>query len=224
MASRRLEHDAQQALADLCQAYWFPVYAYVRRRTPDLHEAQDLTQEFFTRLVERNTLSTARQEGGRFRNFLLATLQNFLTNEWKRARAAKRGGKRSHLSLDLDSAEARYALEPSHSMTAERLFEQQWVLTLLARVLQRLEAEAKHGRKAEQFRTLKPFLQGQADTGDYGQAAVKLGTTEVAVRQLVHRLRKQYRAILRDEVSQTVADASEIDQELRRLFECITAK
>jgi DNA-directed RNA polymerase specialized sigma24 family protein len=162
-AGRPAQPAADQALAALCQAYWYPLYAYVRRRTADMHAAQDLTQEFFTRLLEKDFLAHADPERGRFRAFLLTALKNFLASEGDRARAVKRGGGRPILTLDFVAGESRYRLERADSQTAERLYERQWALALLDRVLGLLRAEYAAAGKEERFDRLKPFLGGQRD-------------------------------------------------------------
>jgi RNA polymerase sigma factor (sigma-70 family) len=209
---------ARQALAELCERYWYPLYAYVRRRTPDVHEAQDLTQAFFAHLLDRKAVAVADRERGRFRSFLLASLRNFLANEHERAAAAKRGGGRPVVSLDFDEGESRLKLEPVDELTPERLFERQWTLTLLDDVVRRLEAELTSAGKGDQFRVLKPFLAGPSNDQPYGSAAAELGMTEEAVRQAVHRLRKRYRELLRAAVAETLDASEDVDDEIQRLI------
>jgi RNA polymerase sigma factor (sigma-70 family) len=209
---------AGAALAELCQRYWYPLYAYVRRRVRDVSEAQDLTQEFFTRLLEKNTLAAASRERGRFRSFLLAAMNNFLLNEWDKAKAQKRGGGRAPISLALDTAESRLNLEPAHDLTPENLYERQWALTLLELVVERLEAEFAAAGKARQFVLLKPALTGSRAAIDYSAVAAALGVSEESARQSAHRLRRRYRELLREELAQTLADPSEVDDEIRALF------
>jgi len=210
--------EADAALAQLCQRYWYPLYAYVRRRVRDVSEAQDLTQEFFARLLEKNVIAAASRERGRFRSFLLAAMKNFLTNEWDKAKAVKRGGGRSPISLELDVAESKLTLEPAHDLTPERLYERQWALVLLELVVARLEAEFAAAGKSRQFEALKPALTGDRAAVDYAAAARDLGMSEDAARQAAHRMRRRYREILRDELAQTVGDPKEIDDEIRDLF------
>lgn len=217
-AGRRAQPDADQALASLCQSYWFPLYAYVRRRTADVHEAQDLVQGFFTRLLEKDLLAVADPERGRFRAFLLTALKHFLANEWSKEQAQKRGGGQVALALDFDSGESRYSLEPAHDLTAERLYEKQWVLTLLDRVLASLRAECQAAGKEAQFQLLKPFLGGGRGEGSYAAVARDLGMTEGAVKTAAHRLRQRYRELLRSELAQTVAHPADVDDEIRYLF------
>jgi RNA polymerase sigma-70 factor (ECF subfamily) len=207
-----------EALASLCAAYWYPIYAFVRRRGYAREEAEDLTQDFFARMLEHDTLAKARRERGRFRSFLLASVTNFLTNEWDRGRAQKRGGACVTLSLDFQSGEERYNREPSHRLTPEALFEQQWALAVLEHVLARLRLEhARKGHEA-QFDRLKPFLTGDQDTGAYHQSAIDLNTSEAAVRTAVHRLRRHYAELLRQEIAATLADPGEVDGEIHSLL------
>jgi RNA polymerase sigma factor (sigma-70 family) len=210
--------EAAAALAELCQRYWYPLYAYVRRRVGDVSEAQDLTQEFFVRLLEKNTLAAASRDRGRFRAFLLGAIKNFLANEWDRAKALKRGGGRPPISLALDTAESKLSLEPAHDITPEKLYERQWALTLLELVVERIEAEYSAADKSRQFALLKPALTGNRAAIDYTAAAAALEMSEDAVRQAAHRLRRRYREILREELLQTVADPTEVDDEIRSLF------
>ena len=221
--------DGVAALADLCRAYWFPLYAFIRKRSRDGHEAQDLTQSFFARLLEKDFLDDVQPERGRFRAFLLAAVRHFVANEWDKQRAAKRGGGRWQQSLDAaafdwESGESRYLTDPSHDLTAERLFERQWALALLERVLNRLRDEHQAAGKLGQFETLQPFLSLARDSANYDEAAQQLDTTEAAARVAAHRLRKRYRQLLRDEIAHTVATSDEIDDEIRHLFEVLAAR
>lgn len=213
---------AAEAMAELCRVYWYPLYAYVRRRGYDVHEAEDLTQEFFLRLLAKNYLAAADREKGKFRAFLLASLKHFLANEWDRAEAQKRGGGQVILGLDTLSAESRYRLEPWHDLTPEKLFERQWALTVLDQVLGRLGAESHvlDGRQAV-FDRLKQFLTGSHRSASYAEVAAELEMTEGAVKVAVHRLRRRYRQLLRDEIAQTVAGPEEIDDEIRYLLSCL---
>ncbi len=220
-AKERGNTSAEAALAELCQRYWYPLYAYVRRRVGNVAEAQDLTQEFFARLLGKNVLAAASQERGRFRSFLLTAMKNFLANEWDKAKAAKRGGGRRTLPLVFDTAESRLSLEPAHDLTPERLYERQWALTLLELVVDRLEREFAAASKQAQFTALKPAIAGSQVALDYAAAASQLGMTEDAVRQAAHRLRRRYRELLRDELARTVADPADVDDEIRSLFETL---
>jgi RNA polymerase sigma factor (sigma-70 family) len=220
--------DAQEALADLCRAYWYPLYALIRRRSRDGHQAQDLTQEFFARLLEKDFLCGVDPARGRFRAFLLAAVKHFLANEWDKENAAKRGGGRrilslDGLSLDWNSGESRFLTEPSHELTPERLFERQWAIALLDRVLGRLRDEYVDAEKLAQFEVLQPFLSLDRQTANYTDAATRLDSTESAVRVAAHRLRKRYRSLLRDEIANTVATAAEVDDELRYLFSVLSS-
>lgn len=216
---------ARLALEMLCRRYWFPLYAFARRRVPDIAEAQDLTQEFFLRLLEKNSLAAASPERGRFRSFLLTSLKNFLANEWDRATAQKRGGGQERLSLDWDSGESRLSFEPAHSETPEREFERQWALTLLEVVVRRLQEEFATGDKSRQFELLKETLTGGRAALDYSVVATELQMSEEAARQAAHRLRKRYRELLREEVAATVESDTdtEIEDEINRLFDALGA-
>jgi RNA polymerase sigma-70 factor (ECF subfamily) len=217
-AAARGGERSRSALEALCGAYWYPIYAYVRRRVGDVHEAQDLTQSFFERLLEKGTIAAADPGRGRFRAFLLTACQRFLINEWEKARAAKRGGGRAQVSLDFGVGESRYAVEAVDSLTPERLFEQQWAVTLLGRVLDELRAECAAKGKESQFERLKEFLSGASREREYSAAAAELGMTEAAVRVAAHRLRGRYRELLRAEIAQTVENAEDVDDEIRSLF------
>ncbi len=211
-------HEARIALTELCETYWYPLYAYVRRRVDNAHEAQDLTQAFFSHLLEKRVFARANRRRGRFRDFLLAALKNFLSNEWQKARAEKRGGGKAQLSLDFDSGESRFQIEPSHELTPERLFERRWVLTLLDSVLESLRIEAVEADKAEHFEQFKGALTGEATAADYERAAEALGITPAAAKQAAYRMRKRYRQFFREEVARTVADEAEVDDEIGRLL------
>lgn len=214
---------ARLALELLCQRYWFPLYAFARRRMSAVHEAQDLTQEFFLRLLEKKSLAVASPERGRFRSFLLTALKNFLANEWDRATAQKRGGGRERLSLDWEAGESRLSLEPAHTDTPEREFERQWALTLLDNVVRRLQDEFAAAGKSRQFDLLKDALTGSRALIDYSTVASELAMSEAAVRQAAHRLRKRYRDLLREEVAATVESDAEIEDEINRLFDALGA-
>jgi RNA polymerase sigma-70 factor (ECF subfamily) len=214
--------QAQEALEALCGNYWYPLYAYVRRQGHNPHDAQDLTQAFFARLLEKNYLADVQREKGRFRSFLLASLKHFLANEWDRERALKRGGGRKLIALDEDSAESRYKLEPKDDLSADKIYERRWALTLLDQVLSKLRTEFEADGKTQQFDTLKDYLASGRTSVSYAQAAERLGMNEGAVKVAVHRLRKRYRELLRAEIAQTVATASEIDAEIRYLFAALS--
>jgi RNA polymerase sigma-70 factor (ECF subfamily) len=214
-ARDRASPQSRQALAELCAAYWYPLYAYVRRRGHDADQAQDLTQEFFARLLEKDYLRVVDRAKGKFRSFLLAALQHFLSNEYDRARARKRGGGRV-LSIDYLAAEDRYRLEPAHTLTPEKLFERRWALTLLDQVLVRLSAEWRD--KQNVFARLKVFLTGEEGAARYGQIAAELEMSEGAIKVAIHRLRKRYRELLRQEIERTLEAPDGTDDEIRELF------
>ena len=216
-AGHRSSPHSKQALESLCQTYWYPLYAYVRRRLPDVHEAQDLTQAFFASLLERDALQAADRERGRFRAFLLTAFKHFLADEWDKAKALKRGGGRRSIPLNLDSGESRYALEPVDELSPERLYEKQWALTFLDRVLGRLGDEFGAKGKKKQFEALKPFLAGQPTPSSYEVAARTLGISEAATKVAAHRARCRYREILRAEIAETVVGPQEVDDEIRHL-------
>jgi RNA polymerase sigma factor (sigma-70 family) len=220
-AGRSPRQDADQALATLCQGYWYPLYAYVRRHVRDAAEAQDLTQEFFARLLEKDLLAGATPERGRFRSFLLTAMKNFLANQWHRARAQKRGGRRPVLSLDFEAGDSRYGLEPSHDLTPERLYERKWALTLLDRVLGRLREEYSAAGKGAPFELLRPLLGGGRAVAAYADIARQLGMTEGAAKVAAHRMRKRYRILLRHELAQTVVDPADVDDEICWLFKAL---
>ena len=218
MAGHSDTAHAQAALEKLCRAYWYPLYAYVRRRGQSPEDAKDLTQEFFARLLERNWIGRADQQRGRFRSFLLSAMNHFLADEWDKARAQKRGGGQIPVPLQFDTAETRYGYEPVDNTTPEQNFERRWALTLLDTVLQRLHSEYEQEGRAELFATLHPCLVGDRSSQPYAELAVKLGVSEGAVKSAVHRLRQRYRQLLHDEIAQTVAEPGEVDEELRHLF------
>jgi RNA polymerase sigma factor (sigma-70 family) len=217
-AGRNDTTRAQNALAKLCQTYWYPLYAYVRRRGHSPEDAQDLTQEFFARLLKRNWLGRADRQRGRFRSFLLSAMNHFLADEWDKARAQKRGGGQVPLPLQFDTAETRYGHEPADPVTPEQSFERRWALTLLDEVLKRLRTEYEQDGRAELFAALNPCLVGDRTSQPYAELAAKLGVSEGTVKSAVHRLRHRYREFLRDEIAQTVAGPDEVDEELRHLF------
>jgi RNA polymerase sigma-70 factor (ECF subfamily) len=217
-AGKGASAQARAALAALCQTYWYPFYAYVRRQGHQPDDAQDLTQAFFARLLEKHYLQSADPERGRFRSFLLTAFQRFLSKERDRERTQRRGGGRKRLPLDFEAGERRYSLEPAHEVTAERIYEQRWALTLLDRVFARLREEFDRAGKPKDFTCLKVYLTGEAGTPSYQEAAAELGRTEGAVKVAVHRLRRRYRDLVREEIAQTVAGPEDVDEELRHLF------
>jgi RNA polymerase sigma-70 factor (ECF subfamily) len=203
-------------LAHLCESYWYPLYAFVRREGYAAHDAQDLTQEFFARLLEKHWLEAVDREKGKFRSFLLAAMRHFLANEWDRARRLKRGGGQSPLSLDAVTAEERYALEPVDRMSADRIYERRWALTLLEQVLSRLCREFIAAGKGKLFDEIKPALTGEK--ADYGAIGTRLNLNEGAIRVAAHRLRVRYRELVRAEIAETLATEAEIDGEIQHLF------
>ena len=208
----------QAALEQLCRTYWFPLYAYVRRRGHDSPDAQDLTQGFFARLLERNDLAGLTREGGKFRSFLLTALNRFLANEHERALARKRGGGQTVISLDDDSAEERYRLEPAHAESPDRLFERQWALTLMEAALRRLAEEQAALGKAEAFAALRPFLSREPAPGEYAELATGLSLVPGTLAVQVHRLRERYRQLVRAAVADTVDTPLEVEAEMRHLL------
>jgi RNA polymerase sigma factor (sigma-70 family) len=220
-ADGRVAPRAAEAMEELCRLYWYPLYAYVRRRGHEAHEAEDLTQEFFLRLLTKDFLAGVDRRKGKFRAFLLAALKHFLANEQDRRQAQKRGGGKVVISLDGLKAESRYQLEPAHSLTAEKLFERQWAIAVLDRVLRRLQTEFAAEGKQTLFERLKRFLASGRQPGGYAEVAAELRMTEEAVKTAVHRLRRRWRQLLRDEIAQTVAGPEEIDEEIRYLLACL---
>ncbi len=217
-AGDRSAADSRRALESLCGAYWYPLYAYVRRRVSDINDAQDLTQAFFAALLEKNYVGSATPQRGRFRAFLLTALKHFLSKQWDKAKAKKRGGGRAPIRLDFASDDSRCSVEPAGGLTAEEVYDRRWVATLLGQVMARLEREFADAGKQSQFSQLKPFIIGQHEGATYADAGEVLGTTEAAAKMAVHRMRRRYRRLLREEVSQTVAAPSDIDDEIRDLF------
>lgn len=217
-AGRRSSPQSQEALATLCRTYWYALYAFIRSQGFPAEDARDLTQEFFARLIEKRSLESVDQSKGKFRSFLLAAVKHFLANERDQARAQKRGGGCQPLPLDFESAEGQLRREPAHEHTPEKLFARRWALTLLDQVLGRLREELTAAKKALLFDRLKGFMTGESGSDSYAQAAAHLGMTEGAVKVAVHRLRRRYRELLREEIAQTVAHPDEIDDEIRDLF------
>jgi RNA polymerase sigma-70 factor (ECF subfamily) len=220
-AGERESPEARKALAELCQVYWYPLYAFLRRRGYSPHEAEDLTQGFFADLLARDSLKRVDPSKGKFRSFLLASLQHFLSNRRDWDNRIKRGGKFPRLSLNFRDAESCYLLEPAHEATPERLFERRWALSLLDRVLGRLEREVNRDHKGPLFEQLKPTLMGESDAASYAHIGADLGMTEGAVKVAAHRLRKRYRVLLKEEVTRTLADPVDFEQEINELFQAL---
>lgn len=214
--------EARSALVSLCESYWYPLYAYVRRRGYLPDKAQDLTQEFFIRVLEGRYLDRADPEKGRFRAFVLTSLKFFLADEGDRERAQKRGGGAA-LPLEFSSGEERYEREPAHDETPERIFERRWALSVLDRVVERLRIEFVHHGRPEHFERLKVFLLGHSDA-PYAALAREMNTSEGALKVAIHRLRKRYRELFRQEIADTVAGPAEVESELRFLAACLTRK
>ena len=214
--------EARSALVSLCENYWYPLYAYLRRRGYPADQAQDLTQEFFTRVLEGRYLDRADPEKGRFRSFLLSSLKFFVADEGDRQRAHKRGGGQL-VPLEFSSGEERYQREPAHDETPERIFERRWALSVLDRVVEKLRDEFVHHGRPEHFERLKVFLLGQSDA-PYAALAREMNTSEGALKVAIHRLRKRYRELFRQEIADTVADPVEVEPELRFLAAALTGR
>jgi RNA polymerase sigma factor (sigma-70 family) len=214
--------EARSALVSLCENYWYPLYAYLRRRGYPADQAQDLTQEFFIRVLEGRYLDRADPEKGRFRSFLLSSLKFFVADEEDRQHALKRGGGAA-VPLEFSLGEKRYQREPAHDETPERIFERRWALSVLDRAVEKLRNEfVQHGRQ-EHFELLKVFLLGQSDA-PYAALAREMNTSEGALKVAIHRLRKRYREVFRQEIADTVADPAEVESELRYLAAVLTRK
>ncbi len=210
--------DSSRALESLCETYWYPLYAYVRRRVPDVSEAQDLTQAFFAELLEKNYVGSAKPDLGRFRAFLLTAFKHFLSKEWEKAKAQKRGGGRSPIPLDFESADSTIRIEPASGLTAEQFYDQQWAIALLGLIIEQLKAECERSGKKKLFEELKGFIIGDHPGTTYGKVAKKLNMTEAAAKKAGSRLRRRYRELLREEIAQTVEGPAEVDDEIRNLF------
>ena len=214
--------ESAAALEQLCRAYWYPLYAFVRRCGHSPPDAQDLTQEFFARLLEHNWVAQVDRERGRFRSFLLMAMKRFLAKEWDKSKTIKRGGQVPLVPLQFDTSETRYAREPADTCTPEQGFEKQWALTLLGEVLGRLRQDFVREGKGVLFQALEPCLIGPQEAQPYVELGAKLRMTEGAVKMAVSRLRERYRALLKEEIRQTVASAAEVDEELRHLFRVLS--
>jgi RNA polymerase sigma factor (sigma-70 family) len=215
----------ESALAQLCRLYWYPLYMFARRRGHSPHDAQDLTQGFFLHLLEQRALASVDRVKGKFRSFLLASFQNHLLDQFDRARRLKRGAGKEFIELDAQEAEERYRLEPVECLTAENLFDARWAMTLLAEALDRLYKEYTVQGKGSTFDALKAFLDPASNrvTPSYEEIANRLRVSTGAVKTLIHRLRKRYTALLREEVGRTVSDPAEIDEEIHALCEALIA-
>ena len=218
VAGQAGSEQADAALEKLCRAYWWPLYAFVRRRGYQPHDAQDLTQEFFARLLSKDFLRAVDRRKGRFRSFLLAALEHFLANEWRNAHTQKRGGRFTFVSTDLEHAEQQYLQVPAANLTPEQLFEQQWATTLLDQTLGRLRQEFVAAGKQAQFEAIRIFLTGEKRAASYVELAANMGTTEGALKMAVSRMRQRYGELLRAEIENTVSAPNEVEEELRALF------
>src|SRR5215813_6720334 len=220
-AAERSTPESENALGALCAAYWPPLYAYIRRRGYDVSEAQDLTQAFFVRLLEKNYMGDADREKGKFRSFLLASLNHFLANEWDRKQAQKRGGGVTIIPLEMDSAEGYYRTDRADLLTPEKLFERRWALTVIHLALKRLEEEYTDKGRARLYSSIKTFLTGVDGDVSYRQVATELGMSEEAVKAAVHRLRRRFLELMRAEIAQTIPRPDQpgaIDAEVRALL------
>lgn len=213
---------ARDALEQLCQTYWYPLYAYARRKGYSSHDAQDLTQGFLARLLELNSLATVSPGQGRFRSFLLASMNHFISDEWDRARARKRGAGKV-VPLDAESAETRYRLEPADEVSPETVYERQWALTLLQKVAGQLRQEYEVSSKGGLFEQLSFCLTGERSTVPYQDLAKQLKMSHAAIRVTVHRLRQRYRQLLRAEIAHTVVNGEDVEEELRYLFRVLAS-
>jgi RNA polymerase sigma factor (sigma-70 family) len=213
--------EADEALEELCHTYWWPLYAFVRRRGYTADDAQDLTQEFFTRLLAKDFLRSVERSKGKFRSYLLAALEHFLAKEWRKAHTQKRGGEFAFFSIDAD-AEQQYLQLPASGLSPEEFIEQQWALTLLNQTLTRLQEEFEVAGKQTQFEHLKVFLTGEKQSACYEELATKLSTTAAALKMAVSRIRQRYGELLRDEIAKTVSGPEEIEEELRALFTALS--
>jgi RNA polymerase sigma factor (sigma-70 family) len=209
--------ETRNALETLCRGYWYPLYAYARRAGRSPHDAEDLTQQFFAHLLEKDWLRTAAPEKGRFRAFLLVALKRFMAKEWHRSTAQKRGGVQHPLPLETADAERRYAGEPVEALAADEIYERRWAMTLLDQALEQLRAEFSSAGKIVEFDCLKQWLSAERDQIPYADLASRLGGSEGAARVAVHRLRKRFRQIFRERIAFTIADGEDLDEEIRHL-------
>ncbi len=217
-AGQKQTPESSHALEELCQAYWYPLYAYVRRRGLSREDAEDAVQSFFAQLLAKNFLQNLNAEKGKFRAFLLASLKHFLANEWDRARAQKRGGGNIPLSLDWQTADTKFQLAATAEPRPDQAFDREWAVALLARVIERLQAECAAGHKGTLFEQLKIFLTAGKGGTAQAEVAKALGMEEGAVRVAIHRLRKRYRELLRHEIACTLSDPAMVEEEMRALF------
>ena len=221
-AGRGGSQQADLALEELCRTYWYPLYAYVRRQGHSREDAEDLTQGFFARLLEKNYLEGVTSDKGKFRAFLLMAVKRFLANEWDRANRQKRGGGILPLSLNWQDADTRYQIDPADNLSPDKLYDRAWALVVLEHVITRLRDENATDGKGEVYEQLKPFLMMGKGALPYAKAATDLKMTEGAVRVAVHRLRHRYRELLREEIAQTLSDPSHADEEMQALFSALS--
>ena len=224
MAGGRPSPESAAALERLCDLYWYPLYAFVRRSGHSPEDAEDLTQEFFARLLEQNWVAHADRQKGRFRSFLLMAIKRFLAKEWDKARTLKRGGHVRFVALQFDTAETRYSREPADTRTPEQVFERHWALALLAEVLKRLREEYARDGKGRLFEVLEPCLIGKRESQPYAVLAGQVGMSEGAVKMAVCRLRERYRECLKEEIAHTVTSPGEVDEEVRHLFRVLARR
>jgi RNA polymerase sigma-70 factor (ECF subfamily) len=220
-AGRGGSQQADMALEELCRTYWYPLYAYVRRHGHSREDAEDLTQGFFARLLEKKYLEGVSSDGGKFRSFLLVALKRYLANEWDRANRQKRGGGVAPLSLDWQDAETRYQINPADNLSPDKLYDRAWAVVVLERVVTRLRDESVTEDKAGLYEKLKSFLMLGKSEIPYARAAADLKMSEGTVRVAVHRLRKRYRELLREEIAQTLANPAQADEEMQALFSAL---
>lgn len=224
MAQDKASPDSAEALEALCRAYWYPLYVFVRRQGHSPHDAQDLTQEFFARLLEKDWLHAAERERGRFRTFLIISMKWFLAHEWQWRKAEKRGGGRTPLALNAELAEERYKAEPSEARAADHYYERRWALTLLDQAMARLRGQYESAARVGEFDTLKGFLTAERGTLPYREVAAALGTSEGAARVAMHRLRKRFRAVFREAIADTVSKPEEVNDEVRYVVAVLSSQ
>ena len=217
-AGQNSSPDSQRALADLCEAYWVPLYGYIKRRVNNDAEARDMTQAFFTELLEKKLIGDADPSRGKFRSYLLGSLKHFLSHQWEKANALKRGGGKAPISLNFASVDSSIKIEPVDGLTPEQIFDRDWAMTLLSQIMERLKSEYVDSGKAELFAHLKPLLIGSPSGKTWGQVAERLQMTEAAAKMAGSRMRKRYREILRQEIADTVSRPEDVDDEIRNLF------
>jgi RNA polymerase sigma-70 factor (ECF subfamily) len=217
-AGNRSAPQADVALEELCRTYWYPLYAYIRRHGRSREDAEDLTQAFFARLLEKNYLEGISSDKGKFRSFLLVAVKHFLANEWDHAHRQKRGGGVNPLSLDWQDADTRYQINPADNLSPDKLYDRAWAVTMLERVITRLRDENNADGKAKIYDQLKTFLMIGKSEIPYAQAAAALELSEGAVRVAIHRLRRRYRELLREEIAQTLSDPAQAEEEMQALF------